>query len=351
MSNRYLNSRREGFALPMAILAIGFMSAALVAAFSRLGSETRTVDSGRAELLAFALAQAGLEAKMAANDTTDSTRYNFPDGRADVRAIRMRSALTNADTSIWLIKSTGITRGVNAVQARRTTAQLVYRLAANIQVASAWTSLTGLTKNGGSGALAGADNCGVKGPLAGISVPTGGYVQDGGTSVPSGTPDIKGNGTQEQMKDSVKIDWNAIVNQGAITPDIVIPPGTWPNFAANPNSWPIIYIDHGPTGEIDIPEGRGMLIIEGNATMGGSRNWDGIILVGGALRSDGNNTVLGATITGLNVKLGLSVPVSDVGNGTKTFQYDSCNVDNALKGLGKLNPFKNAWLDNYSAWE
>ena len=61
-------------------------------------------------------------------------------------------------------------------------------------------------------------------------------------------------------------------------------------------------------------------------TISGNRTWDGILLVGGNLTSNGNNTVQGATITGLNVMLGMVVPGAAVGNGNKNYQYNSCNV-------------------------
>jgi hypothetical protein len=85
-------------------------------------------------------------------------------------------------------------------------------------------------------------------------------------------------------------------------------------------------------------------------TMGGSLKWDGIIFVGGTLTSSGSNTVKGAIVTGLNVLLGQSVAASDLGNGTKTFLYDSCIVANALKKFNGLAPLRNAGADNWSSY-
>lgn len=352
MNTRALFSPRPGFALPMVILVITFMTAALIAAFARLRTETQTVDGDRGQLIAFSLAQAGLEAKMAANDTTDSTRFTFSQGRADVRATKIKTAAAATDTSIWLIKSTGIVNGGTTANpaARRTVAQISYKMAVQLQVMSAWTSLTGLQKNGGSGSLAGVDHCGSQPMLAGVAVPTGMYNQNGGSSVPTGSPPIRNQGTQTQMQDSVKIDWNAIVNQGAIPADITIPPSGWPSFS-NANYWPVIYVANGASGTATIPNGRGFLIIEGNATMSGSSEWDGVILMGGNLTSNGNNTVYGAVVTGLNVKLGLVVDEGAIGNGTKTYGYDSCAIANATNGMARIKPFTNAWIDNYSAWQ
>jgi hypothetical protein len=54
------------------------------------------------------------------------------------------------------------------------------------------------------------------------------------------------------------------------------------------------------------------------------------VLVGNNVTSNGNDGVDGATITGLNVKLGAILPEQDVGNGTKRFNYNSCTVARAL---------------------
>lgn len=69
--------------------------------------------------------------------------------------------------------------------------------------------------------------------------------------------------------------------------------------------------------------------------------------MGGALTSNGNSTVDGAMISGLNTKLGMTVPVSDVGNGTKTYRYDSCDVESAVGSFIGLVPYRNAGADNW----
>jgi hypothetical protein len=52
-------------------------------------------------------------------------------------------------------------------------------------------------------------------------------------------------------------------------------------------------------------------------------------------------------ISGLNTKLGMTVPVSDVGNGTKTYRYDSCDVESAVGSFIGLVPYRNAGADNW----
>ena len=68
--------------------------------------------------------------------------------------------------------------------------------------------------------------------------------------------------------------------------------------------------------------------------------------MGGDITSNGNNGIAGATVSGLNVKLGLPVPVS-TGNGTKTYQYNSCEVAKATMSSGALVTLRNTWVDNW----
>ena len=91
-------------------------------------------------------------------------------------------------------------------------------------------------------------------------------------------------------------------------------------------------------------------MVRGDLTLSGSFSWEGLILVGGTLTSNGNQTIEGAIMTGLNVKLGLPVDVSDVGNGNKTVRYNSCNVSDALQNLGSMRQVPNGWVDNWPAY-
>jgi hypothetical protein len=85
-------------------------------------------------------------------------------------------------------------------------------------------------------------------------------------------------------------------------------------------------------------------------TISGSKSWDGVILVGQTLTSNGNNTVSGAVVTGLNLQLGEAVPESDVGNGNKTYRYDSCNVASAMSSQSKVRVLTNTWFDGWARY-
>lgn len=366
MRNTLIKSRREGFALPMAILLVGFLTAGLVGAFMRQSSERATVTSTEQQTNAFAVAEQGLEAYLATGTTTNTTvSYTFSKGTATVVATQMKAAATSLDTAIWLIKSTGVSRGGTPANpaARRTVAQIAYRAGAAMNVLSSWTSLSGIDKSGASGSISGTDGCGSGVTLAGATEPSGGYVS--GKKGPfTGSPGIDTTRNQDQLAAAVKIDWAGITSTAspAINADIIYcragtnrydaartPCGAWPASSAFTASyWPTILIN----GSSSLPgDGHGLLIVTGDLTLGGGDRWDGIILVGGVLTDNGNGGVSGAVVTGLNVLLNLPVdPSTSLAHGTKDYQYNSCNVASAASSMVKLAAVNNAWMDSWNAW-
>ena len=130
---------------------------------------------------------------------------------------------------------------------------------------------------------------------------------------------------------------------------------TW--FTANPMTFPTIFVNNGPPNSgqefVLTTFGRGLLVVYDDVRLNGNTaGWDGILLVGGRLRSDGTNRVQGATVTGLNTQLGFTPDANDVNdlNGTKQYLYDSCNVRSAASGLGRLRIFPATWANNFKVY-
>jgi hypothetical protein len=221
-----------------------------------------------------------------------------------------------------------------------------------MQVLAGWTALTGLQKNGNAGTLGGVDLCGDSAARAGVVVPyEAGY---GGKEIAVGNPPVD----TIPGPDSVAIDWNGIVNLGAITPTITIPGGSWPTGAlqssyndTSSTYYPIIRVN----GDFVLPSsGTGMLIVTGSLTLHGNVGWRGVLMVGDDIVSDGVNGttfgVQGATISGLNTKLATYVPGSideSFANGTKQYHYNSCEVSKATTTMGALVTLRNTWVDNW----
>ncbi len=346
---------RRGFAIPAAILTILVLTVAIAAGFSIAMAERRSADDQKAQITAFEMAEQGLEIFLVKRDslgfvstppgTRDSTRIAFTGGYADVVMSRIRLAGKSLP-GLYVVMSRGVqTTGVFAgtTNGVRTVAQYALWVPAAMKVSAGWAALGGLKKNGNAGSIAGVDACGDSASVPGVSVPAvPGYM---GPSAPvSGNPPV-----DTTSPASVPLNWNAIVNGSAITPNITIPPGNWPSFS-DTSYYPVIRVN----GDFTMPSGgRGILIVTGALTINGSASWDGVLLVGGKLTSNGNNGIAGTTMSGLNVKLGQSVGTSTVdsasiANGTKSFTYNSCSVARAMLSLGALIPIPNTWVDNWA---
>lgn len=358
---------RSGATLPMVMLLITVMTIALAAAYTLNGTESQVGDDYEEQLDAFGLAESGRH-RFLANAAAftappdslviDSIAYTGGSARVTLRRIRPQ---VQQLPPLYLLTSTGVRTGAtrgNIPRASRTVAQYLFWDAAPLNVLAGWTSLSGLTKNGTNpGSISGVDaNPGTAdcppalNMVAGVAVPTApGF---GGDPLNlAGTPLIKDLGNPAATQGAVDIDWPGIYDMTAdIVYDIIIPGGTWPTAAqfADPNFWPTIRIN----GDYTINTyGKGTLIVTGNLVMSSvSAKWDGVVLVGGTMTSNGNTGVNGATVTGLNILRGVAVPVSDVGNGTKSYKYNSCNAAKALKSQAKLRPLPNTWMDNYASY-
>ncbi|CAN5815631.1 hypothetical protein BH23GEM9_BH23GEM9_15250 [soil metagenome] len=366
-----LRTDRPGFALPVAVLAIGLVTAGVMAAFARTGVESRVIDNQQEQQIAFATATAGIEQYIAdgrfrAADTLAGQTYDFADGTAQVRLRVMRDRLISRDTVLYVIVSVGTSKhgtvGAGRPPARRTVAQLAYRPSGSMQVMSAWTALSGLRKTGAAGDITGYDAC-TGASLPGVALPTGTFT--GQDQAISGTPPIQEMGTQAEMAAGIKIDWIGITNPAnpAISPTHVVcypgttgydanwtPCGSWPTSTdfQDTGYWPVVLINGSKKG---LPSnGRGTIIATGDFELDGGDSWDGIVLVGGAMRDNGTGAVAGAVVAGLNVLKGWSVDESSRAFGTKSYTYDSCKVAEAASSLARITPISNAWVDNWSSW-
>lgn len=351
---------RRGVTLPLVVLVVAILGVAVVVTTNRASADRNVSSDHQAQLDAFTVAQSGLEQYFstivgmppASKDTTITT---LPGGTALISLRRLRdSAGVIPATFVITSRGTNTTAmryGARVPTAQRTVAQYAVWTPATFDIDAAFTSLSGFDKNGASGAMDGNDACVGSGKPAipGVAVPAGTYT--GNMNPINGNPDnvpkyIGSSGPTGTAKDSVRIDWANIKTGASLPADYVIPTNSWPT-STQMNSWPVIRT----TGNLSLPgDGKGILIVTGDLTISGSKQWDGIILVGGTLTSNGNNTVLGATITGLNVKTGSNVAQEAVGNGNKTYQYHSCNIANALNHIGSLQRVKNGWTDTWSSY-
>jgi hypothetical protein len=285
-------------------------------------------------------------------------------GIVDVIVTPLRPVV-GSQPSLYLIRAhamrTQKTAGSEA-SAQETLTELAAWQVGTMNVQAGWSSLSGITKNGASGTISGVDQCGVKPDLPAVSVPAvPGYV--GSTAPLAGsTPLVDTTGTTTaQAAAANPINWAGLVSGTALTPTYTVPPQAFPTAAqfSDTNFWPIIKIVNPPPAPPPLAtntawtlpiQGRGMLIVEGDMNVSGTNMWSGIVLVGGTITSNGNNSIDGATSSGLNVKLGYAVGMESIGNGTKHFQYNSCSVALATAAMGTMRPYSNTWSTSFPTY-
>jgi hypothetical protein len=355
---------RAGFAMPLVVFVLIVITVGVATSFTRVQSDIRGTQDREADAQAYTYAQSGLERfsverrSLGFTSTppavVESVRITLPHGHVDVVARRVKPK-TDSTMAVYLLKAKSSYQAGSMAWMPRSeyvVTQYAHFREGKMKVLSAWTSLSGLQKNGGAGTIDGNDNCGVEPPVAGVAVPdVPGYTQSGGASVPTGSPPIDSLGTQSQANAAVGIDWAAIISGTAFMPDYTIPPQTYPAGTYGSANWPVILANVGLNGTFTLPaDGQGTLIVTGNFIINGSEKWRGVILVGGTIYANGNNNVQGAVISGLNETLGINVAQSDVGNGTKTYLYDSCAIANALNRFGTFILISKSWSNTWPNW-
>lgn len=374
---------RMGFALPLVVIFLVVLSFALAAGLAATAAEGTTSTAQRGQNRAYQIAEMGLQRFLiqrdslcsAAGGTTcigdpstatsgqDSVQIPTTGGYAVVVARLLRPQQGNRDTipALFFVRSRGVDstsklRGNDTTTSERSVGLMVQWSTITIKVSGAWTSLSGLNKQGNAGQIDGNDQCGRRPAVAGVQVPKGDYTESGGF-VPTGNPPLDTSKTLAQLEPTITLDWNSIINQNALPADFEVPPDGFPDatYFADTSKWPVIRIH---TNGYALPNaGRGIIIADSDFVISGTNMWQGIIMVGGQLTSNGNNTTAGTTMSGLNVLLpGAIQPppgyISDnaTANGNKTYVYNSCYISRATKSLHHYIPMANTWIDDVPIW-
>jgi len=376
--------RRHGMALPMVIIVLLVLGASFAGGVYLARGERAIDDAAKWNVVAQTYAETGLQRIIADRSAlgltgqpgaSDSTRVTFSGGYYDVTTTRIRPSLGTTVPALYYMRSHAVitrTGIAGAPSAEYTVTQLATWKNGTMTVQSALTGYNGTDKAGNSGAISGVDSCPVSSggtgtTIAAVAVPAvaadGGPGYDGSLGPLVGNPQVQTIGaTPAAAAASSPIDWPSIYNGNAFTPTFTsdwqgngFPSQTW--FSNNPTAFPIIFVTNGPPNggnEFVLSAfGRGMLIVQDDIRLNGNTaGWDGILLVGGRIRTNGSNRVSGATVAGLNTQLGVTPQANDVNdlNGTKAFLYNSCNVTQAASALGSLRVYKNTWANNFKTF-
>ncbi len=360
----YTSSLRNerGSVLLIVLVTLVGITALAAAGLVITDTELRSSENQEAGTTAFYIADAGLQQYLGTRDTATTTdTLTYAVGSTIVQGEKLLDMpTTNGDHVLYRVRSISSYAPPEGGSASRTVSRLAIYSDGSIVAKASFASGTGLLKTGNAGTLSGFDQAPGGNPacpnspkpdVAGVAVPPGGYVQSGGgpgALVPDGDPPVYEAPSSIDLLESTGVPWDRIVNEGLLVPDYTVPPDAWPNFASLPaDEWPTVYV----TGSVTVgpsESGRGTLIVRHNIDMNGSFDWDGLVLVGGYLTSNGFQTVQGATITGLNELLGETVPSSDLGNGNKVFEYDSCKMKMAMQAaFGGLSEIPGSWSERW----
>lgn len=349
----------RGSTLMIVLVALVGLTALAAAGMVMTETELRASENLEAGTGAFYVADAGLQQYLGTYEHATSTdTFAYAAGSAVVQGEKLLDMPTsNGDHVLYRVRSTSSYTTPEGGTGSRRLSRLAIYSDGSIVAKAAFAAGKGLLKTGNAGTLSGADQAPAGDPecpnspkpsVGGVAVPPSGYVQSGGALVPDGDPPVFEASSSLDLLLSTGVPWDAIVNEGLLVNDYEIPGDSWPDFGSLPaDEWPTIYVD----GSVTLgpgKSGRGTLIVRNNADMDGSFSWDGLVLVGGYLTSNGFQTVEGATITGLNELLGESVASSDLGNGNKEFFYDSCKMQMAMKNaFGGLSEVPGSWAERW----
>lgn len=354
---------RRGFILATTLLVMTLLTVMLVATFVTISAEFRTTNASWSMSRSLNLAQSGLQNYFAYGHSLgtglDSTNYTLPGGYARVVARRLRDSTAN-DRALWIVYSTGVdtTRSLTIQgTGQRTVAQFAYLSAGALPARAALVAANGVILRGNGGNPVSGRNKGFtlsgctippSADTFGLTVPVGGYTD----STHGNSPGGKGINGMEVLPtagvviDSTRIDWPKLV-AGEFTPDYVntLPPAGNSGFQT-----------HYFTGDVSIPSGtrRGLLVARGDVTLSGSSEWDGIMVVGGSLRSPAGGqpyTVYGMVITGLNLSLPASGAAPTVlSRGAGTIQWDWCYTRSSISALTFLVPVRGTYVDTWKTY-
>jgi hypothetical protein len=149
------------------------------------------------------------------------------------------------------------------------------------------------------------------------------------------------------MLQQTQIPWRSLISGTFVGFDYVVSQTGYPSFQSQvaPGELPVILIDQPAYQMSQSMSGRGTLIVLNDLTLNGNLQWDGLILVGDQVISNGRQTVRGAVVTGLNLLLGQQSVKPVNGNGNWDFQYHSCNIRLALRGLGPMVEEPGTWAE------
>ncbi len=343
---------REGFVLPAVIFTMAILGLLGVAALATANDEHRASRAMRESGAALYAAKAG--AHMILGTVVDSPRTvlgTLGGGMASCDSVDLGWSTLPSGASYHgvlhrydnggkpMLDLTVVGRGAGPWGGQRVVSVKLLGVSqvGTGTVPAAILAADGLQKNSSLGVISGVDACGGS-SAAGLTAPTGGYTGDPNVLV--GNPPLEEVADPLAELQATGIDWAGVL---AGSFDYTILDETqFPDFSTLPaDFYPSILVTD---VRIDVrgPDhnGRGLLVVPEELRINNDWVWDGIILVGNFMQSNGKMTITGAVVTGMNLLLGVDTSLifdSKIGPGTAQITYDSCLWATVSSAFGGSN--------------
>ena len=192
-------------------------------------------------------------------------------------------------------------------------------------ITSTMYSKQDITFNGGaSQKVYGADNC-----ASSNSLPPA-YIKEPGQAIENSTPDYNGDPDTPQTG-SVDINIDDYVKSMKDSAEVIITSDQNNGTYGDSTNFVICYSNTSDPANVNGLKlsnvtGYGILLVEGDLTLGGGFNWNGLLLVTGTLTFNGGGAginILGAILANETIDI----------NGGLDIRYDSCAIDDSFTTL------------------
>ncbi|HEU4631934.1 MAG TPA: pilus assembly PilX N-terminal domain-containing protein [Gemmatimonadaceae bacterium] len=368
---------RRGVALLTALLGVVVIT---ILVTGGLFASTQEFRSGRNQLVeqrAFAVAEYGLNAEISNWDR--SRNLPPPTGMAIGAADARKRYVSGRDTAFvtitrltpttyWVVSEGRAQIGVASVESRRRTSAYVRLAYPSVDASAAVTAagdidirgastITGVnTDPGGWGSCS--DWSG--GELAALRVPPGATVDYNASNLP-GTIDVEEDAAAADSNTYVRYgteNWNSLVANaeiqlpGGTLGSNILPVGTATSCTASPTNWgePLRAPSGGATPVAGCYNRFPIIYSAGNLTINANGRGQGILLVNGDLKINGNFDFYGIIIARDDIERGTGTASihgavfsrdANVGDnsmwaGTQDIYYSKCAVESALRGSAIL---------------
>lgn len=359
--NSYDPQDERGFALVVSLIAIVVVSILAAAGYSLANFELDTSRDFRASTEAFYVADRGLNKYLAtdAQDLIWPVTYDFPEGEARVSVDTLTVGMENNE-SLFRVRSRGehVPPTPSADTARRTVARVIMATPlVPVFPTGSFVSGGGIEQNGNSATYDGTNAYGGADPMCSEanvstddaeSVVSDSFNVSGGKKQPGSCDSYTGASPQPTCKDDATSDfmsaeqWQKLLDLEA---DHTVAGND--SFPAT-DGYEVVKSSGDYTVDSDKSTGmeEGILIVQGDITFNGDFTFDGLVLVGGSMKaSNGKQVFNGGVITGLNELLGADPAENQIGNGTKLFQYNSCEMYKASTSKYTVSQVPASWYE------